>query len=75
MEAVIEKECSALGGLFQTTISDMKVRGLAGALWIRGDARGGVGGEKNPPIPSAFCKPAQEKGSTSDPPDSWRWGG
>ncbi|XP_032078125.1 protein MTSS 1 isoform X1 [Thamnophis elegans] len=24
MEAVIEKECSALGGLFQTTISDMK---------------------------------------------------
>jgi len=26
MEAVIEKECSALGGLFQTIISDMKVR-------------------------------------------------
>lgn len=25
MEAVIEKECSALGGLFQTIISDMKV--------------------------------------------------
>lgn len=24
MEAVIEKECSALGGLFQTIISDMK---------------------------------------------------
>lgn len=26
MEAVIEKECSALGGLFQTVIGDMKVR-------------------------------------------------
>lgn len=30
MEAVIEKECSALGGLFQTIISDMKVRGGVG---------------------------------------------
>ena len=28
MEAVIEKECSALGGLFQTVIGDMKVRKL-----------------------------------------------
>ncbi|EOB02264.1 Metastasis suppressor protein 1 [Anas platyrhynchos] len=28
MEAVIEKECSALGGLFQTIISDMKVAPL-----------------------------------------------
>lgn len=27
MEAVIEKECSALGGLFQTLIGDMKVSG------------------------------------------------
>lgn len=26
MEAVIEKECSALGGLFQTIIADMKVK-------------------------------------------------
>lgn len=26
MEAVIEKECSALGGLFQTIITDMKVK-------------------------------------------------
>lgn len=25
MEAVIEKECSALGGLFQIVIGDMKV--------------------------------------------------
>lgn len=32
MEAVIEKECSALGGLFQTTIGDMKVRGKGGGL-------------------------------------------
>lgn len=31
MEAVIEKECSALGGLFQTIISDMKV-----GRWGRG---------------------------------------
>lgn len=28
MEGVIEKECSALGGLFQTIITDMKVNML-----------------------------------------------
>lgn len=31
MEAVIEKECSALGGLFQTIISDMKVSDWEGS--------------------------------------------
>lgn len=36
MEAVIEKECSALGGLFQTIISDMKV-----GRWGRGCGVGG----------------------------------
>lgn len=41
MEAVIEKECSALGGLFQTIISDMKVRGRR--------LRGGPGGRKPSP--------------------------
>lgn len=51
MEAVIEKECSALGGLFQTTISDMKVR----------DQRGGIlgwRGEKKcklPQLPALLC--------------------
>ncbi|KAI7806921.1 putative metastasis suppressor protein 1-like [Triplophysa rosa] len=30
MEAVIEKECSALGGLFQTIITDMKVKIFGG---------------------------------------------
>lgn len=34
MEAVIEKECSALGGLFQTIISDMKV-----GRWVSGCGR------------------------------------
>lgn len=43
MEAVIEKECSALGGLFQTIISDMKVgrrgrgcgAGRGAQTWLR----------------------------------------
>lgn len=34
MEAVIERECSALGGLFQTVIGDMKVRRLNFTLGI-----------------------------------------
>lgn len=45
MEAVIEKECSALGGLFQTIISDMKVRVWAVA----------VGGSLSPPGPAKLC--------------------
>lgn len=43
MEAVIEKECSALGGLFQTIISDMKVRDKA-------LGKGGTGERK--PLPT-----------------------
>lgn len=34
MEAVIEKECSALGGLFQVVIGDMKVSGKNSPLCI-----------------------------------------
>lgn len=49
MEAVIEKECSALGGLFQTIISDMKV------------GRGGRGcgaGRRALPWPRCFASAA-----------------
>lgn len=42
---MIEKECSALGGLFQTIISDMKVRVWAVA----------VGGNLSPPGPAKLC--------------------
>lgn len=54
MEAVIEKECSALGGLFQTIISDMKVgrrgrgcgAGRRALTWPRRLASAG-----QPPVP------------------------
>lgn len=72
MEAVIEKECSALGGLFQTIISDMKVgrrgRGRGAQTWLRSfaSARGqGPGpclrGGRQPPEgalrPGFTCSP------------------
>lgn len=49
MEAVIEKECSALGGLFQTIISDMKVRNCQGLVGTR------VRGHFSLPSPAKLC--------------------
>lgn len=55
MEAVIEKECSALGGLFQTIISDMKVG-------RRGRGCGGGGRRTVTSLPGFASAPGQPPG-------------
>ncbi|MEJ1286315.1 hypothetical protein NN561_017322 [Cricetulus griseus] len=64
MEAVIEKECSALGGLFQTIISDMKV-GRRGCGYA--DLAAGLPLPPSLPAPGSPGPPAAAPGVTCSP--------
>ncbi len=51
MEANIEKECSALGGLFQAVINDMKVSIFQGNVVIEQVCAHGSGIIQGAPVP------------------------